>query len=167
MNTAFRDRGVRLSNCIITNVPGPQEPLYFMGARLELFTGLGPITPNSGITIPVTSYRGELCIAPTGCPGWVTDPQLLAECLDESYRELSVAAAKTHVATGKAPKARPARRADGSGPAGKTRDSAAAREARDGRPDRNARSDTSALKSSVNRPTRRTRARRPAATRRR
>jgi diacylglycerol O-acyltransferase len=82
---------MRLSNCIITNVPGPQEPLYFMGARLELFTGVAPVTPGSGLTIPITSYCGKLCISFTGCPSWITDPQLLARCLDDSLAEMLAA----------------------------------------------------------------------------
>jgi WS/DGAT/MGAT family acyltransferase len=86
---AFRKgAAVRLSNCIITNVPGPQEPLYFMGARLELFTGVAPISPGSGISFPVTSYCGLLCISFTACPGWIEDPQQLARCLDESFNEM-------------------------------------------------------------------------------
>jgi diacylglycerol O-acyltransferase len=93
MLAAFRGgSAVRLGNCIITNVPGPQEPLYFMGARLELFSGLAPISPGSGLTFPVTSYCGQLCIAFTGCPGWVKDPQLLASCLDDSFAEMLAAA---------------------------------------------------------------------------
>jgi WS/DGAT/MGAT family acyltransferase len=127
VNTAFRDRGIRLSNCIITNVPGPQEPLYFMGARLEIFTGVAPVTPNSGLSIPVTSYRGELCVAPTGCPGWIKDPQLLAECLDESYRELAAAAAEVHAASHTVPRDRSARKAGVSRPAGNARGSGPAR----------------------------------------
>ena len=86
---AFRTgSNLRLANCIITNVPGPQEPLYCMGARMELFTGLGPITPGTGITFPVSSYCGQLCISFTACPGWVADPQLLAQKLDESFADM-------------------------------------------------------------------------------
>ena len=89
---AFRSgSNMRLSNCIITNVPGPQEPLYFMGARLEIFTGVAPISPGSGPTFPVTSYCGQLCISFTGCPAWIEDPQQLAECLDDSYAEMLAA----------------------------------------------------------------------------
>ena len=89
IRAAFRKgAAVRLSNCIITNVPGPQEPLYFMGARLELFTGVAPISPGTGITFPVSSYCGELCVSFTACPGWVEDPQQLARCLDQSFDEM-------------------------------------------------------------------------------
>jgi WS/DGAT/MGAT family acyltransferase len=77
-----------LSNMIITNVPGPQEPMYFMGARVVLSTGAGPVSPASGVIFPVTSYDGKLVISFTGCSGWITDPQSLAECLVESFVEM-------------------------------------------------------------------------------
>jgi len=89
---AFRHgSNMRLSNCIITNVPGPQEPLYFMGARLELFTGVAPISPGSGVTLAVSSYCGQLCISFTGCPAWIEDPQQFAECLTDSFAEMLAA----------------------------------------------------------------------------
>jgi WS/DGAT/MGAT family acyltransferase len=90
---AFRSGGaVRLSNCIITNVPGPQEPLYFMGARLVTFTGIGPVASGSGPTFAVTSYMGRLTVSFTACPAWITDPQLMVRCLDGSHAELLAAA---------------------------------------------------------------------------
>jgi len=90
---AFRSgSAVRLSNCIITNVPGPQEPLYFMGARLVTFTGIGPVASGSGPIFIVTSYLGRLTIAFTACPSWISDPQLMVRCLDQSHAEMLAAA---------------------------------------------------------------------------
>lgn len=77
-----------LSNCIITNVPGPQEPLYFMGAKLVLFSGCPPAAPVTGPTIPVTSYDGKLFISFSGAASWIEDPQLLAECLTGAYEAM-------------------------------------------------------------------------------
>jgi diacylglycerol O-acyltransferase / wax synthase len=94
---AFRSgSAVRLANCIITNVPGPQEPLYFMGARLVAFSGIGPVASGAGPIFIVTSYMGQLTIGFTACPSWIKDPQLMIRCLDESHAELlETAAAKT------------------------------------------------------------------------
>jgi WS/DGAT/MGAT family acyltransferase len=80
-----------LSNAIVTNVPGPQEPLYFMGAKLVMFTGGGPLSPMTGIIVPITSYDGRLIISFTAAASWVTDPQGLAECFDESFETLKQA----------------------------------------------------------------------------
>lgn len=103
---AFRPgSAVRLSNCIITNVPGPQEPLYFMGARLVTLTGIGPVASGSGPIFIVTSYLGRLTVAFTACPGWISDPQLMVRCLDESHAELLAAASR------KAPRPRARRKA--------------------------------------------------------
>ena len=49
-------------NLTVTNVPGPQHPLYFMGAEL---VGWHPMVPLSGtmtVGIPVISYNGTLAI---------------------------------------------------------------------------------------------------------
>jgi WS/DGAT/MGAT family acyltransferase len=106
---AFRSgSAVRLSNCVITNVPGPQEPLYFMGARLVTFTGIGPVSSGSGPTFAVTSYLGRLTVAFTACPGWISDPQLMVRCLDESHAEL-LAAASPPARRPRAPGRRPLR----------------------------------------------------------
>jgi WS/DGAT/MGAT family acyltransferase len=102
-----------LSNCIITNVPGPQEPLYFMGAKLVLFSGSPPSSPLTGPTFPVTSYDGKLFISFSGAASWIGDPQGLAECLTEAYEAmceevlpLAILAGKTSAAAGKKPKTR-------------------------------------------------------------
>lgn len=92
VQAALRASSTRpLSNAIITNVPGPQEPLYFMGAKLVLFSGGTPIAPVTGLTIPITSYDGRLIISFTGAASWVQDPQGLAECLDESFEAMKQA----------------------------------------------------------------------------
>jgi diacylglycerol O-acyltransferase / wax synthase len=92
VQAALRASSTRpLSNAIITNVPGPQEPLYFMGAKLVLFSGGTPISPVTGLTIPITSYDGRLIISFTGAASWVQDPQGLAECLDESFEAMKLA----------------------------------------------------------------------------
>ena len=45
-------------NCIVTNVPGPQVPLYSAGARLVTQFGLAPIFDGVGLIIAVFSYCG-------------------------------------------------------------------------------------------------------------
>ncbi len=99
VQAALRASSTRpLSNAIITNVPGPQEPLYFMGAKLVLFSGGTPIAPVTGLTIPITSYDGRLIISFTGAASWVKDPQGLAECLDESFEAMKQALGSQAVA---------------------------------------------------------------------
>ena len=52
--------GSRLFNITITNVPGPQFPLYMLGARLRRILGLVPLASGHAIGIAIVSYDGEL-----------------------------------------------------------------------------------------------------------
>ena len=46
-------------NCVITNVPGPQIPLYFTGAKLLASYGLGPAIDGMGLFHCIYSYAGR------------------------------------------------------------------------------------------------------------
>ena len=48
-------------NMIVTNVPGPQFPLYSVGARLLGMYPKVPLLPGSGLGIALFSYEGKLC----------------------------------------------------------------------------------------------------------
>ncbi len=79
-------------NMIVTNVPGPQQPLYFCGAKLVMFTGLAVIVDNVGISHAVTSYDGGLVIAPLSDRAMMPDPEFYASCLYRAFEELKRAA---------------------------------------------------------------------------
>lgn len=79
-------------NLTITNVPGPQVPLYSMGARMTNSLGMGPITNGMGLIMPITSYCGEIHIGFTSCRDMVPDPDFLQQCIDSSYKEFASAA---------------------------------------------------------------------------
>jgi WS/DGAT/MGAT family acyltransferase len=79
-------------NCVVTNVPGPQVPLYSAGARLVSHYGLGPVYDGMGLMLPVFSYCGEVNIAVSACREIMPDPEFFAECLDASWFDLSRAA---------------------------------------------------------------------------
>ena len=49
------------ANLIVTNVPGPQFPLYMVGARLLAMYPLVPLLPHGGLGIALFSYEGKLC----------------------------------------------------------------------------------------------------------
>lgn len=75
-------------NVLISNVPGPRQPLYFSGARLD---GLYPMSiPTDGLAlnITVTTYDGELQVGLTGCRRTVPHLQRLLTHLDDSLAEL-------------------------------------------------------------------------------
>jgi len=75
-------------NCVVTNVPGPQVPLYCAGARLVTQFGLGPIFDGMGLIFPVFSYCGQITITVNSCREMVPDPAFFAGCLQTSFDEL-------------------------------------------------------------------------------
>jgi WS/DGAT/MGAT family acyltransferase len=79
-------------NTVITNVPGPQVPLYLAGARLVTMAGFGPIMDSMGLFHAVMSYDGKVSIAINSCREMMPDPAFYAECIVASFEELRDAA---------------------------------------------------------------------------
>ena len=78
-------------NTVVTNIPGPQHPLYSGGARLVVMYGLGMVHDGMGLMHVVSSYCGELTIAFTADRDMMTDPAVYAECLEASFDDLATA----------------------------------------------------------------------------
>jgi WS/DGAT/MGAT family acyltransferase len=49
------------ANMLVTNVPGPQFPLYEVGARLLGMYPVVPLIPGTGLGVALFSYEGKLC----------------------------------------------------------------------------------------------------------
>ncbi len=81
-----------LFNTVVTNVPGPQVPLYGYGARMVATYGMGPLSMGTGLIHPVFSYCGQITVSFTSCREMIPDPEFYAECLERSYQELRDAA---------------------------------------------------------------------------
>lgn len=47
-------------NLIISNVPGPQQPLYYAGAKLLAYYPLSAVTDGQGLNISVITYDGHM-----------------------------------------------------------------------------------------------------------
>lgn len=90
--TGLMSRLSPVANCVVTNVPGPQIPLYFTGAKLVANFGLGLPMEGIGLFHCVLSYNGAISIAVTACRAQMPDPEFYAECLEASFRELREAA---------------------------------------------------------------------------
>ncbi|HEX3980582.1 MAG TPA: WS/DGAT domain-containing protein, partial [Acidimicrobiales bacterium] len=54
------DRHRPIANLVISNVPGPDFPLYFGGAEMLAAFPLGPVMDGMGLNITIMSYRGVL-----------------------------------------------------------------------------------------------------------
>jgi diacylglycerol O-acyltransferase len=61
------ERAPVIHNLVISNVPGPPVPLYFMGARIDALYPLGPVFHGAGLNITVMSNNGEMHIGAIAC----------------------------------------------------------------------------------------------------
>ncbi|MFE8072831.1 wax ester/triacylglycerol synthase family O-acyltransferase [Marinobacteraceae bacterium S3BR75-40.1] len=79
-------------NVPITNVPGPQVPLYLQGAQLVRQLNFSPLFDGVGLVIVAMSYEGELTLNFTLCPEVIPDADRLTALVDESLDALEAAA---------------------------------------------------------------------------
>ena len=80
-------------NTIVTNVPGPQEPIYFMGRRMRMNLPVVALLDGMGMIHIVTSYAGKLSIAFVVDATAMPDPQQYEKLLRASLEELELGAA--------------------------------------------------------------------------
>ena len=74
----------RTYNLSVTNVPGPQVPVYLLGARLEAIYPLAFLFSQQALTVAILSYDGALHWSLTGDPDVLPDLRpLLAATRDE------------------------------------------------------------------------------------
>ncbi|HTY73349.1 MAG TPA: wax ester/triacylglycerol synthase family O-acyltransferase [Actinomycetes bacterium] len=78
----------RLFNLVVTNVPGPQRPLYAAGARLVRAYPVVPLAPGQALAIGVTSYDGGVYYGLWADRDAMSDLGVLAQCLEDSLTEL-------------------------------------------------------------------------------
>jgi diacylglycerol O-acyltransferase / wax synthase len=82
----------RMVNVIVTNVPGPQFPLYLKGGQmLEAFPCV-PIAGTASLGIAILSYNGNLCFGLNGDWDVVPDLDMLATGIEDSVREIETVA---------------------------------------------------------------------------
>jgi diacylglycerol O-acyltransferase / wax synthase len=75
-------------NVTISNVPGPKEPLYFNGARMEQIYPVSLLSHGQALNITSVSYAGQFNIGITGCRDALPSMQRLAVYMGEALEEL-------------------------------------------------------------------------------
>jgi len=75
-------------NLVVSNVPGPQVPLYFLGSEVKAMYPLGPIFHGSGLNITVMSLSGKLDVGIVSCPELLPDLWDLADDFEVALAEL-------------------------------------------------------------------------------
>jgi WS/DGAT/MGAT family acyltransferase len=83
----------RLFNMIVTNVPGPQTPLYVLGRELEEIFPVAFLPQNHALAVAIMSYNGRICFGLLADYDSVEDVETVARGLEESLEELEQAAA--------------------------------------------------------------------------
>ena len=99
-------------NVIVSNVPGPREPLYFSGAQLEQYIPVSTVAEGMGLNVTVHSYLDELTFGLISCRELVPDLWKMVDLhIDEIDRLFEATGAEWAVPPRAAPPRRgPARR---------------------------------------------------------
>jgi len=78
----------RFFNLVITNVPGPQQPLYVRDALMVSTYPVIPLARGQAVSIGLTSYDGGVYFGLNGDRGAMPDLDVLGQCLIDSLAEL-------------------------------------------------------------------------------
>jgi hypothetical protein len=84
----------RIGNLIVTNVPGPQVPLYCLGARMLEVYPVVPLSRNLTLNVAILSYCGQLHFGLIGDGASGRDLELLAGGIEDAVAELGELAAR-------------------------------------------------------------------------
>jgi len=79
-------------NLVVTNVPGPQIPLYLLGAELRECYPMLALLPNQALGVALFSYAGKLCWGFIADWDLIPDLHEFVDAITSSFRELQVAA---------------------------------------------------------------------------
>jgi diacylglycerol O-acyltransferase / wax synthase len=77
-----------VANLVISNVPGPQVPLYMAGATMDSYFPVSIITHGLGLNVTLHSYNGSLDIGLIACKKAVPDIARFAKAMEAAHQEL-------------------------------------------------------------------------------
>ncbi len=89
----------RFFNLVVTNVPGPQFPLYVLGRKMESIFPMVPLARRQALCVGIMSYNGQVNF------GLIGDYDAMAD-LDSFALDLEAATAETIASAGKPPRAK-------------------------------------------------------------
>ena len=78
----------RIFNLVVTNVPGPQTPLYVGGAPMVATYPVVPLAKGQALAIGLTSYNGAVCFGLNADRDAMSDLGVLAQCIPDALAEL-------------------------------------------------------------------------------
>ena len=75
----------RFFNLVVTNVPGPQFPLYLLGRELQAIFPMVPLAKRQAVCFGIMSYNGQVNFGLTADYDAMEDLETLAEDLRDSF----------------------------------------------------------------------------------
>jgi WS/DGAT/MGAT family acyltransferase len=87
------ERAPSAVNLVVSNVPGPQMPLFMCGAPVEGFFPMGPLLLGMGVNITVFSHDRQIDVGVFACPDLVADPKAIADRFEDALVALETALA--------------------------------------------------------------------------
>jgi hypothetical protein len=78
---------------IVSNVRGPDVPLYMAGAQLVNYSPISIALDGIGLNVTGFSYNGTMWVCAVSCREMMPDPAQFADCMRASFAELKEAAA--------------------------------------------------------------------------
>ena len=78
----------RWFNLVVTNVPGPQQPLYVGGSRMLASYPVVPLAKTQAVSIGLTSYDGQVFYGINADRDAMPDIEVLAQCIVDAVAEL-------------------------------------------------------------------------------
>jgi len=79
---------------IVSNVRGPDVPLYMAGARLVNYAPISIALDGMGLNVTGFSYHGTMWICAVSCRDMLPDPAFFADCLRNAFAKMQEAAAR-------------------------------------------------------------------------
>ena len=79
----------RKATVVLTNVPGPREPLYMAGRKVDKIMFWVPQSGHMGLGISILSYAGGVMLGIATDAGLVPDPERILEGLQARVRGLA------------------------------------------------------------------------------
>jgi WS/DGAT/MGAT family acyltransferase len=79
---------------IVSNVRGPDVPLYMAGARLVNYAPISIAIDGMGLNVTAFSYAGNMWLCAVSCRDMLPDPAFFAQCMRDSFAKMQEAAAR-------------------------------------------------------------------------